>query len=86
MRLWKKRINQMRTKPYTAIGIKRKKCIRCGKQAATQWQICSDGNQYRPLCTDCDIELNKTVLEFMGFKNSEKMIENYKLKINKEEK
>jgi len=71
----------MRTKPYTAIGIKRKKCIRCGKQAATQWQICSDGNQYRPICIECDIALNKTVLEFCKIPNADKLIEDYELKI-----
>lgn len=75
----------MRTNPYTQIGIKRKKCCRCGKQAATQWKICSDGNQYRPLCIECDIELNKTVLEFMGFKDSDKMIAEYKNKLKRED-
>ena len=74
----------MRTKPYTAIGIKRKKCIRCGKQAATQWQICSDGNQYRPICIECDIALNKTVLEFFKFPNADKLIKDYELKIREE--
>lgn len=71
----------MRTKPYTTIGIKRKKCIRCGEQAATQWQICSDGNQFRPICIECDIALNKTVLEFCKIPNADKLIEDYELKI-----
>lgn len=56
----------MRKKPYTAIGIKRIPCFRCKAPSVHQWQICADGNQYRGLCLDCDIELNRTVLNFMG--------------------
>lgn len=55
----------MRTRPYTEIGIRRLNCFRCGKQAHTQWQICADKNQYRPICLFCDIDLNRMVLEFM---------------------
>lgn len=53
-----------RKKPYTAIGIKRKKCFRCGAQASQQWQICADGNTYRPICDPCDIDLNRVVLRW----------------------
>lgn len=56
-----------RKKPYTVIGIKRLKCVRCGERAETQWQICADGNLYRPLCVECDIELNRLVFKFMNF-------------------
>lgn len=54
-----------RRKPYTAIGITRCKCIRCGEPATCQWQICADDNNYRPLCDACDIALNTLVLSFM---------------------
>lgn len=64
----------MRTKPYNEIGIKRKKCFRSGEQAEFQWQICSDGNQYRPICKQCDVAL---VLDFMGFKDKDIKIANY---------
>lgn len=59
----------MRKTPYTKIGIKRLICSRagCSNKAKTQWQICSDGNQYRAICTECDIKLNEMVLKFMGF-------------------
>jgi len=67
----------MRKKPYTEIGIKRIKCFRCGKQATQQWQICSDDNQYRGICDNCDIELNKLVLKFMGFKDYKDKIKKY---------
>jgi len=62
----------MRKKPYTEIGIKRKRCYRCGRVAGTQWQICSDGNVYRPLCIECDIELNDMVLRWMGVGDEER--------------
>ena len=69
-----------REKPYTEIGIKRLTCHRkgCDNKATRQWQICSDGNTYRPICDECDIALNKLVLEFMGFDAKEDMLEEYR--------
>lgn len=67
----------MRREPYTQIGIRRLKCFRCGSPAQFQWQICSDGNQYRPICLNCDIELNKLVLQFMGFPDWEEKLTKY---------
>jgi len=41
------------------------KCIRgCGRQARYQWQICSDGNAYRPVCAEHDVELNELVMRW----------------------
>ena len=68
----------MRKNPYTQIGIRRLKCFRCGKKAVEQWQICSDGNTYRPICLECDIALNEMVLKWMGFPNWKEKIEKYK--------
>ena len=63
MSAWSKR----RRKPYTASGIRRLRCIRCGDRPAVhQWQICADGNHYRPLCIECDVRLNAMVLRFMN--------------------
>lgn len=56
----------MRTKPYTERGIRRVPCFRCGEPSVHQWQICSDGNQYRGMCLACDILLNGLILEFLG--------------------
>jgi hypothetical protein len=56
-----------RMKPYTAIGVRRLKCFRCGKRARYQWQIGSDGLVFRPICEECDVELNEMVLKWMGF-------------------
>lgn len=55
-----------RRQPYTAIGIERLPCFRCGAPAFHQWQICADGRLFRPLCLACDIALNRLVLEWMG--------------------
>lgn len=67
----------IRKKPYTEIGIKRLKCIRCGDPAQVQWQICSDGNNYRPICTPCDIKLNKAVLLFMKHPHARQLASEY---------
>lgn len=55
----------MRHTPYTAIGITRVPCMRCGKPSVHQWQICADGNQYRGVCLDCDIFINGVVMKLM---------------------
>jgi hypothetical protein len=55
-----------RREPYTAIGIKRLPCVRCGGKAVHQWQICADNRLYRPMCLECDIALNRLVLEWIG--------------------
>jgi len=73
----------MRLKPYTKIGIKRMKCFRCGNKAIFQWQICSDGNQYRPICSECDIELNEMVLKWMGFSDWKVKFDNYVKEVTK---
>lgn len=64
-------MKRKRLKPYTARGLRRLTCFRCDTEATTQWKICADGNQWRPLCIFCDIELNKMVLEFMRFADKE---------------
>ena len=56
-----------RTKPYTSARIRRVPCVRCGAPSVCQWQICSDGNQYRGFCRSCDVAMNALVLEFVGF-------------------
>ena len=66
-----------RREPYTQIGIRRLKCIRCGEQAVHQWQICSLRNRWVPICVDCDISLNATVLEFMEIPDAERILAVY---------
>jgi hypothetical protein len=73
----------MRRESYTQIGIRRLKCFRCGEQAEYQWQICADGNIFRPICPKCDIELNELVLKFMGFPDWEEKLLAYKKRIGR---
>lgn len=68
-----------RKKPYTQIGVRRLNCSRggCKNKAEHQWQICSDGNSYRPICKACDVELNRLVLKFMKDPDAESKIKKY---------
>jgi len=76
--------NTKRKKPYTETGVRRFYCIRCReKQATQQWQICSDGNNYRPICNLCDVELNTEILHFMKDPHRVTKICKYRLKIFK---
>ena len=67
-----------RKAPYTAIGITRLRCIRCGERARYQWNVCADGNVWRPICDKCDIALNRMVLRFFKFPNWQPLITKYK--------
>jgi hypothetical protein len=67
-----------RKQPYTAAGIKRVPCIRCDEPATYQWQICADGNNYRPLCVTCDLALNAWVLTFMRHPKSAELFGRYR--------
>lgn len=66
-----------RQKPYTTEGIKRLRCIRCGDPAIHQWQICSDGNNYRPICLGCDFALNQLVLQFFKHPKTAELMDAY---------
>lgn len=67
----------MRRKPYTWRGIRRLRCFRCGGPARTQWNICSDRNQFRPLCVDCDVELNRMVLTWVRHPDADNLSTEY---------
>lgn len=69
----------MRRKPYTEIGIRRKLCIRgCGRRAVAAWQICADGRVYRPICQQCDIELNEMVMRWVWGETREDDLRRYR--------
>lgn len=70
-----------RREPYTRIGVRRLKCIRCGERAEHQWQICSDGNNYRAICLQCDVALNRLVLEWMCHPRASELASSYELKV-----
>ena len=69
----------MRKKPYTAIGIQRMQCARadCTRRATQQWQICADEGVFRPICRECDVALNRKVLEWMGFPDAGEKMKRY---------
>jgi len=69
--------NVIRPKPYTESGIKRVKCIRCGNPGHATWSICADLGLYRPLCKECDIALNRLVLEWAGHPDTEALMKKY---------
>ncbi len=60
----------MRRKPYTEKGIKRIPCVRCGIPSSQQWRICAL-DMWDGLCVNCDIELNRLVLNFIGTSSKE---------------
>lgn len=66
-----------RRDPYTCIGIRRLKCIRCGGTPSEQWSACADRNNWRPLCISCDVELNRMVLEWMGHPDAAAAMQDY---------
>jgi hypothetical protein len=69
--------NITRREPYTELGIRRLRCIRCGAPAAFQWQICSDGNNHRPVCASCDVDLNEIVLRWFGHPRADELLNAY---------
>jgi hypothetical protein len=74
-----------RRTPYTKAGIKRLPCFRCGgKPSIHQWQVCADGNTWRPLCRDYDLLLNKMVLMWMGFSEATAKIASYRKRVEAE--
>ena len=76
--------SRKRYKPYTEIGIRRVPCIRCGEKSIHQFNICADGNSYRPVCQRCDIELNRVVLTFLRHPNVEAVMREYTVESNDE--
>lgn len=71
-----------RRKPYTETGIGRMICSKdgCGKRAKFQWQICADGNIYRPICPQCDVAINEMVTRFMWGQKRESGLKAYREK------
>lgn len=74
-----------RREPYTAEGIKRVPCVRCGMPSAFQWQVCADGRAFRAVCAQCDVALNKVVLAFMLHPDVPGVIRRYCEKIARDE-
>ena len=71
-----------RKRPYTEIGIRRLKCVRCGERAVHQWQICADDGLFRPICEECDIALNELFLRWIGFPDWRQKIAGYRRELS----
>lgn len=67
-----------RLKPYTDTGISRVPCSRCDKPSQQQWQVCANGNRYLGVCSACDVELNRRVLEFFKVQGRVELLKRYK--------
>lgn len=65
-----------RRTPYTAVGIKRVPCARCGAPSAFQWNVCALPG-FHGLCLACDVALNRTVLAFMRVPDAERIGDEY---------
>lgn len=66
-----------RKQPYTAIGIRRVPCSRCGSPSEHQWQVCAIDNRWLGVCVSCDVELNRVALEFMRVPNAGDLVAAY---------
>lgn len=71
----------MSKKPYSKAEIGKIPCARCGKPSKHQWQICSLNNEYRGVCTDCDLALNILVLKYFKVPNREEVAKEYAKKM-----
>lgn len=72
-----------RKEPYTEIGIRRMTCARdgCTNKAHAQWQICADGNTYRPICKACDVLMNEVAMTLMFGDRRKKDLAAYREKV-----
>ncbi len=76
----------MRKKPYKTKKLHKVPCIKCGAPSTQQWQICSDGNQYRGLCTEHDIELNELVMRWAFGGTKEKELNDYRNRLRRNDR
>lgn len=68
-----------RVEPYTDAGVRRLPCVRCGGKSLFQWNACADDNLWRPLCLDCDVELNRMVLTWMRDPEADAKADRYEM-------
>lgn len=70
-----------RKQPYTAKGVSRVPCVKCGKPSEFQWRICST-DKHTAVCRECDIEINRMVSEWaFGRRVSRELIKAYVARI-----
>lgn len=69
--------------PYSADGIRRLLCSRagCGRKAYATWGACADDNVQRPLCAECDVDLNEMALRWMGDPDADEKMARYRQRV-----
>lgn len=70
-----------RREPYTAIGIRRVPCARCGQPSTQQWSACANNNLHVGVCTKCDVELNRRVLAFFRLPDRDELMRRYRARL-----
>lgn len=78
---WTRKTKKPGVRQYTQLEIEAADCFRCGDPAAFQWQVCADGNVWRPLCAPCDVELNRRTLEWMNHPNADQLMAAYVVEV-----
>lgn len=66
---------------YTARGISRIPCQRCGAPSVHQWNVCANDNRFVGICAECDIALNRLVLRWMKFPNWRELLKRYAARV-----
>jgi hypothetical protein len=75
-----------RFEAYTATGIKRIPCVRCGARPGhAQWNVCADKvgkrTQFRVLCKACDVGMNEMAMRYVFGDDAEDRIDAYRAEI-----
>ena len=73
-----------RRTPYTAVGIRRVPCARCGRPSVHQWSACANGNRYVGVCADCDVKLNELALRFFRIPGRRSLLAAYRRRVARE--
>lgn len=69
-----------RRKPYTVRGIARVPCARCGRPSVHQWQVCANDRLFQGVCRECDLELNRLVLDYFRVPGRQALMQRYERK------
>lgn len=70
-----------RRRPYTARGIARVPCCRCGQPSVHQWQACANDRLYVGVCPACDVALNALALRFMRIPHAGALLARYRRRL-----
>ena len=64
--------------PYTMETIQGKECAvaRCHAPAEAQWRTCA-GDRWLPVCRPHDLDLNRLLLDFFGFRSAKQIVQRY---------